>query len=69
MHEPNHNQTIFEILKFFDAKRQTTARSDATRVNQPEGYFEEGEFIEPQPSSDPMWVGETLTDLMHSAGI
>jgi len=69
MHEPNHNETFSQILKFFDASRQDSARSDATRVAQPEGYFEEGEFIEPQPSSDPMWVGETLTDIMHSAGI
>tara|TARA_R100001463_G_scaffold81001_6_gene135478 strand:+ start:3268 stop:4698 length:1431 start_codon:yes stop_codon:yes gene_type:complete len=69
MHDPNHNETVNQILKFFDASRQSSAPSDATRTDKPQGYFENGEFIEPQPSSDPMWVGETLTDLMHSAGI
>ena len=69
MHEPNHNETVNSILKFFDASHQNSAPSDATRTDEPQGYFEDGEFVEPQPSSDPMWVGETLTDIMHSAGI
>jgi hypothetical protein len=68
MHEPNHNETISSILKFLDAERPA-APGDATRTEDPQGYMQDGEYVEPQPSSDPMWVGETVTDVLHYFGI
>ena len=55
-------ETLEDILKILDAQRPAEAPPASTRVDQPEGYLENGEWVQPNQGPDSTWLGEMVSE-------